>query len=380
MIKSFALQLWTTPQIRPAISIPWWDKGLAILFLGLSVLEGFSRTDLAWQPLALGATSLFTLALLWRRRAPLWAFVIPYGVLQVIELIAKSNGIPWTGLNAAIYILLLWYSLFRWGAGRQCLGGALFFLGGFSVARVIDPVPLPDTLGAIVFLLFPALVGITLRILASHQQQEIEQVKLRERAELARELHDTVAHYVSAIAVQAQAGQVAAQQQPDAPIGALKNIEQAATQTLSELRAMVKTLRQDGFAATDPGKTLVDVDSLLSPLDLSIRKEFAGNLEALPVTIQGALYRVIQESLTNIQRHAVGATNVTIKLTATNEQAELTITNNGRVHNVNSSGFGLIGMAERIQLLEGEFTAGPLTQGGWQVSARIPLVETIDDH
>ena len=124
---------------------------------------------------------------------------------------------------------------------------------------------------AIVFLLFPAALGASVRYRTTSRLRELDQVKLREREQLARELHDTVAHHVSAIAIRAQAGRVVAASHPDAAVDALEVIEEEASRTLAEMRSMVGALREDEEPELAPQRGVADIERLARPAPVTGR-------------------------------------------------------------------------------------------------------------
>ncbi|NUP14906.1 MAG: two-component sensor histidine kinase [Streptomyces sp.] len=202
-------------------------------------------------------------------------------------------------------------------------------------------------------------------------------VLARERAQLAREMHDVVSHQVSLIAVQAGALQVAATD-PDFKEGA-RTIRTLSVDTLDELRHMVTLLRASGGRATEltPQPTLADLHKLVTTSGLDA--ELAGELPASVSTpAQRAIYRTVQEALTNVRKHAPGAT-ATVRLWHTDDGTGtafgVTVTNTPPTRAslpLPGSHQGLIGLRERAELLDGTFDSGPTADGGYEVSLRIP--------
>ena len=139
---------------------------------------------------------------------------------------------------------------FRWGSGRDATIGMAFVLGGSVISELLAG-DVGDAIASVPFLLLPGAIGATVRYRASSRLREREQITLREREQLARELHDTVAHHVSAIAIRAQAGRALAASRPGAAVEALEVIEDAASRTLTELRAIVGALRDGDEAELD---------------------------------------------------------------------------------------------------------------------------------
>ena len=154
---------------------------------------------------------------------------MPHGHRELLTVPTHSHG----------FFLILPYALLRWGSGRESILGFTVMAISFTTAMWMGAHGWAEVLGASLFLLFPAALGASVRYQDSAQRRAAEQVRLREREQLARELHDTVAHHVSAIAIQAQAGRALADTHPDAPAEALATIEEEASRTLSEMRRMV---------------------------------------------------------------------------------------------------------------------------------------------
>ena len=202
-------------------------------------------------------------------------------------------------------------------------------------------------------------------------------MKLLEREQLARELHDTVAHHVSAIAIRAQAGRVVAPSDRAAALDALRVIEEEASRTLTEMRAMVGALRDGAEADLAPQRGVADIDRLAG--DGHDRPEVAvertGDLERLRPTVDAALYRLAQESITNARRHARHATRIRVLIRGDVDLVHLTVVDDGDASAFDprtASGFGLVGMAERAKLLGGTFEAGPNRSRGWTVDVALP--------
>jgi signal transduction histidine kinase len=200
------------------------------------------------------------------------------------------------------------------------------------------------------------------------------EVKLREREQLARELHDTVAHHVSAIAIQAQAGQAVAASRPAAALEALAIIEREASRTLTEMRTMVGALRAGDEAALAPQPVSSDIDRLAVSTTLPVIVERSGDLADLNPLVDRALFRLAQESITNATRHARHATSVTVRLQGESDRVLLSVTDDGdaRAFEPLHHGFGLVGMTERANLLGGTLHAGPDPRRGWSDHAVLP--------
>ncbi|HMJ75386.1 MAG TPA: histidine kinase [Iamia sp.] len=234
--------------------------------------------------------------------------------------------------------------------------------------------------------------GLYLRHLDDSQVQAAHDARRAERLDLARELHDLVAHYVTGIVVQAQAAQVVADRDPTAAGAALDRIEGAGRDALGAMRTLVGSLRaEDEDAPTAPPPGLVALDGLAGLSDLVERSRATG----LPVTVtvtpdaaraaHGAaatsIHRIVQESLTNVHRHAAEPTRAEVDVRLVGTHLVVTVTDDGRQagdadRTLVGAGFGLVGMAERAHALAGSLTAGPLDPPahGWRVQATLPVV------
>jgi signal transduction histidine kinase len=199
---------------------------------------------------------------------------------------------------------------------------------------------------------------------------------LQERAELARELHDTVAHHVSAIAIRAQAGRALAETNPDAPLDALQVIEEEASKTLAEMRAMVGALRRGEEPELGPVPGIADIERLArdSSEGPELSVSISGDLDGLAPAVDAAIYRLAQESITNALRHARHATTIEVAVSGDNKWARLTVRDDGELRHtgIPEPGFGLISMGERVKLLGGSLETGPGPVRGWVVSAVLP--------
>ena len=356
----------------------WRDWVLVAVLVPVAILEGIFREDVVWRPVALvlGVGLVFTL--LWRRTQPLAVVVVAFGALAAVDIARLFGPDGSVGLYSMIYVILLPYSLFRWGAGREAAIGLVIILATGVFGAANDPGnSLVDAVLGLAFLLFPAALGASVRYWANSRLREMDQVKLREREQLARELHDTVAHYVSAIAIQAQAGLTVAASEPEAAIGALEVIEKAASRTLAEMRSMVGALRDGEEPDLAPQRGLSELARLAHSAGDGprVHLELTGDLDDLGPSVEAAIYRLAQESITNARRHARHASRVVVHVDGADDRVRLTVSDDGEAGPLGGSswsGYGLVGMAERAKLLGGTFEAGPSPDRGWTINAVLP--------
>ncbi|GAB1639747.1 hypothetical protein KRMM14A1259_01700 [Krasilnikovia sp. MM14-A1259] len=197
-----------------------------------------------------------------------------------------------------------------------------------------------------------------------------------ERLRIARELHDMVAHNIGIVALQAGSANLVVDTQPEVARQALHNIEVAGRETLAGLRRMLVALRETPpeHPSTVPG--LADVKRLAtetSEAGLPVELRWQGDRRALPPEVDIAAYRIIQEAITNVVRHA-GARTCRVTVEYQDEELVIEVLDDGTgVADTTGAGFGLIGMSERVGLLHGDFCAQPRPNGGFRVSARLPM-------
>jgi signal transduction histidine kinase len=224
--------------------------------------------------------------------------------------------------------------------------------------------------------------GCALRLLDYRRHAAAEAVRREERLGLARELHDIVAHHVTGVVLQAQAARIVSRRNPEALDGTLVGIEQAGADALAAMRRVVGLLREpeDG-AGSAPGPERLT--------DLVRRFERHGHGPAVclnlpadkapwPPEVTSTVYRIVQEALTNIARHAPNARLATIDVVQTPGRVSVEITDDavpGAARHPHRGGFGLIGMRERVEVLGGTLRAGPRSDTGWSVQATLPVAE-----
>jgi len=216
--------------------------------------------------------------------------------------------------------------------------------------------------------------------------QAAAQTAMAERLRIARELHDIVAHSIGIIAIQAGAGRRVFDARPDEARDALASIEATSRETLSGLRRMVTGLRHvdlepgPGQAPPGPAPGLTAIERLAaSTLEAGVKVDvdWHGSREPLPADIDLSAFRIIQEAVTNVVRHA-GTGQCQVCIDRQDGQLSIEVTDSGRGGSgdgggVAGTGYGITGMRERAALLGGDFSAGPRPGGGFRIAARLPL-------
>ncbi|MFC4058058.1 sensor histidine kinase [Planomonospora corallina] len=376
-VPAFLRSVWDEPRPPGPPRRVWRDWALVGVLAPLAVLEGVLRPDLPWRTVSVAVAVGLLPTLLWRRTRPLPMVVICFAATGLVPLLV---GGPPSEMYTMAYQLILPYSLFRWGSGREVVTGTAIMTVSAAVSAVSGRAPGPDAIGAFAVLLATVALGGAFRYRAGARMRELEQAKLLERERLARDLHDTVAHHVSAMAVRAQAGLATAASRPDAATEALHVIEAEAARALAEMHAMVRVLRRDRPdepVDLEPGRRIADLGRLAGrdgagpAVDVAI----SGVLDGLPPSVEAAVYRLAQESVTNARRHARHATRIEVRVTADDASVRLRVSDDGDgglIRPAASPGYGLIGMIERAHLLGGTCVAGPGPDRGWTVTAVLP--------
>jgi len=345
-----------------------------------------------WRPLdALGylLLALGPLALVARRRWPL-------GVLAVVEAVSlaySARTYPEGGTGLTVFVAL--YTVAAMERRRLVVAAAAVTVAlavvtevTFYRATMFEGEPL---YGAVV-LLAAVFLGEAVRNRRAYvaelrdraeraertREDEARRRVDEERMRIARELHDVVSHSIGVISVQAGVAAHLLERRPDKAGEALATIRQASDEALDELHAMLGVLRQpDGHAPLAPAPGLAQLDALVAMAEgAGLRVEVdAGGAANLPPAVDLACYRIVQESLTNVVRHA-GASSATVTVAADGDTLLVEVTDDGPgapgAGNGNGTRQGIVGMRERARALGGTLEAGPRPEGGFRVSARLP--------
>jgi signal transduction histidine kinase len=366
--------VWEEPRPPHAPARIWWDRALVGALVAIALVEGALRPDLPWRAVSVAVTVGLVPTLLWRRTRPLLMVAIVFGTCGLVS--GLTGGAALQNYTIA-YVVSLPYSLFRWGSGREAVIGSVIVLGKVGVSVALGNINLVQGLGGSALLLTTAALGVAFRYRAMARARQLDQVKMLERERLARDLHDIVAHHVSAIAIRAQAGLVASALHPHAATDALHVIEAEASRALTEMRSMVHVLRRDRPAELAPNPRIPDLEHLAgrSRTGPAVDVEIMGDLDDVPPSVATAIYRLAQESVTNARRHARHATRIEVRVTTDDTSVHLRVSDDGETGsalNGGSPGYGLIGMIERAGLLGGTCEAGPNPDRGWTVTAVLP--------
>jgi signal transduction histidine kinase len=361
---------------------------------------------MTWAFAALGCILLASAFLL--RRRPLTAVAVTLGgsvVIQALEPLRTSTVLMVVAGAAGIEICYITATRAR----RVSVTG-LVMAGAGLLALPLGPSPAPASAmnphtadpppvsvhltsfgGGLAGSVLPAavlvaviawLIGNSIR--QAHAQAELmraqasAQTVMAERLRIARELHDMLAHSIGIIAIQAGAGRRVFDARPAEAREALATIESASRETLSGLRRMVTGLRHAGpgseQAPLGPAPGLADIEQLAAmttDAGVQVEVDWRGSREPLPADIDLSAFRIIQEAVTNVVRHA-GTGHCQVLISQQDGQLLLEVTDSGR-GGAAGTGYGITGMRERAALLGGDFSAGPRPGGGFRVTARLPL-------
>lgn len=396
--------MWTVPTSHPLL---WLTRHPVARDVGITVIVGaFSLAsflahnhDAAVRHAAWWGAPFLILAvvpLVWRRQVPLAVL----GAITVgqIALDLANFGSP-NGISLGIALATVGVS----APTRRRQRSLIVFvavIGVFSVTTIfLDTGWAHPTLARFVFLPFAFLIGESVRrrhdigaamieraSRAEREQELLAQQRVNEeRTRIARELHDVVAHSVTVMIIQAGAARRQLTQDPTKTAAALEAIEESGRQAMTELRHILGVLRSGEAGREDdsldlaPQATLTDLTTLTqSDPNLPVSLFVKGDMSDVPAATQLAAYRLVQEALTNIRKHAGAVTSVNVLADRHNGSLDISVTDNGRgaAADETEQGFGLQGMSERVGLATGSFKAGPRVGGGWKVSATFALPES----
>ena len=386
-----------SPQLRSLTPAAWvslaWGVGAAFTFLMRQRLPGESAPSVIagvlyyrWDGVAmLALAAVLNVAgcrLLGQRPLSAVGLLLASAVVATTPL--SAGEIPmaqFLAVDVALYFIAANESR---RTGRVALGMALGTLAGYLTFRLLSrwTVGTSAELAVALTAVIAWLLGNAAREAREHAEaaraQAAAQAVTAERLRIARELHDMVAHSIGVIALQAGAAGRVIDSQPAMARAALGEIEATGRETLAGLRRMLGALRQSapGRAPLDPGPGLADVPRLAEAttaagVRVAVRR--LGDPGPLPPEIDVSAYRIVQEAVTNVVRHS-GADSCRVTIDRRGDELSIEVLDGGRgAGAATGTGWGLVGMRERVALLHGEFTAGPLAGGGFLVSARLPL-------
>jgi signal transduction histidine kinase len=374
----------------------------------------------SFGPLQVVCAFALGLPFAWRRLAPFWCLVACVG----LPLMAFALHLP----DPSVGFIVLWFAIHAiamrstersllWGRRFVVLLTTISVIGA-AIATVLDRSTLINGSGGQIRSVFLAIAGIGafiatawlsgwlgrgreahIALLAERateleQQRDVEarQAVQDERLRIAREVHDVVAHHVSVMGVQAGAARMMVQRDPDRAAAVISQIEESSRSAIADLSRLVMFLREKAEPGADetPGSTSVadlpqpsieQVDDLLADaklagMDLTVNTTGVPN--KVPASVGLCAYRIVQEALTNIRKHAGHGANTVVDLFYGTDRVEVSVQNRGRIGiaQKDSAGHGIVGMRERVGLVGGQLSVGPVA-GGYRVHAILPFVGNV---
>jgi signal transduction histidine kinase len=368
------------------------ERGFDLLVVGLAVVSEIELwvSDVPGPTWVLApGVLLYTLPLLFRRRFPFLAPVFVFGVHIAISFAdPQAAGSLDTG---SIALVLTFWAVGSYNDGQLAIAGLGIGLGTLAIiAAEDDRVDVALAVNsAIVYTaawLFALLLSRRSRRahaaeeraaqLERDQHEQARAAAAGERARIARELHDVIAHSVSVMTVQAGAARTLLPEHPEQALPPLLAVEETGREALAEMRRLLGILREGDAPALAPQPGLTDLRTLAESVrdaGLPVQVTVEGRPRPLPAGVDLTAYRIVQEALTNTLKHA-GPTRASVVVHYDRDAVVLSITDDGRAPAAtDGSGHGLAGMQERVTLYGGELYAGPGPNGGFAVSARLPV-------
>ncbi|MFD4946221.1 sensor histidine kinase [Streptomyces sp. NPDC058239] len=335
---------------------------------------------------------LGAVALIWRRRNPMAVLAATAG-LTVVELVRSDPPAP----VVMSTVIALYTVAARTDRPTTWRVGLLTMAALTAAAMFFGPAPWysQENFGVFAWTGMAGAVGDAVRSRRAFvdaireraeraertRDEEARRRVAEERLRIARDLHDVVAHHIALVNVQAGVAAHVMDKRPDQAKEALAHVREASRSALNELRATVGLLRQSGDpeAPTEPAPGLAVLDELVDTVrraGLPVEVACTDRRPPLPAAVDLAAYRVIQEALTNVRKHAGPGAKAEVSVVRVGATAEVTVIDNGSgggVRNGDGGGHGLLGMRERVTALGGSLTAGPRYGGGFRVHAILPV-------
>ncbi len=377
MVRSASLRLERLP-LDGTIAV-----GVAVLQLG--VTASFAHVQDGREPLDVLGIALLAagpLSLYWMRRAPLPVLAFTLTTTLAYWALDYPRGPAFIALTVAFAA-----AVFGGHRGAAWLSAAVAWVGFAWLPGWVGDAPAPSLGKMIGLAAWMFVLAAVVELLAFHKARKHEAERARrqeeiaragqERLRIARELHDVLAHNVSLINVQAGTALHLLDKQPERARPALEAIKDASSETLREVRSVLGILRGPGEEAPrSPTAGTAGVEELISrtaAAGIAVASEVRGEPRPLPASVDLAVYRILQEALTNVARHAQPAV-ATVRLTFADDELTLEVEDDGAGNGeVPAAGNGIAGMRERVAALGGDFSAGPRGDSGFRVAARLPL-------
>ncbi len=369
---------------------------LAVVDVASTSAEGL-RGDRAADLLAYALVIAGSVSLVWRRRTPITVLAVVTAVLIAFWLRGYGALLSVLGLPALFAVAAHAENRRRawWAIGVAC--GSLMLVASVSVLDRPGGFAYLQAFSVVAFLIGAIAAGVLIRnrerIFVDTERRaaaaeadrlaEAQRAVVRERSRIAREMHDVVAHGMSVVAVQAAAGREIVHTNPDKAAEVFARIEAVGRESLTELRRMLGVLRDGGDddASLSPQPGVADIAACVaqsSATGVATELVIDGRQQPLAPGIELAAFRIVQEALTNVRKHAGGSASATVRISYEPDALVVEVTDDGRGAATSLSGVGsgngLIGMRERVEIYGGQFTSGPRRGGGYAVRAVLPIV------
>ena len=356
------------------------DQWVAAALVVVVELQIFLGGHTGWPAVSEAVVgALVTGSVAVRRR---WPAAVGIGVQALLVVEGHIGHLPAGAVTVGWFCAL--YAMAVWTSWRWFGIGVVFFCGSNLLPTLGDPAQMRVignfTAVVVLIMLFLRLIvgGRERQLRMAEREREVarREAVVEERARIARELHDAIAHHVSMMVVQAGAERRVLDPSQESTREVLGTIERVGRGALTEMRRLVGMLRSDQPDALTPQPSLADVPELVGGLraaGLPVELDIDGERRELPVGIELSAYRVIQEGLTNALKHAGGA-RVRVHIAYGPRSLELRISDDGAGAPVSvpSGGHGLVGIRERVTLYGGELEAGPRDDGGFVLRVLLP--------
>ncbi len=375
---------------------PWWSDSLLALALTVisvgSVVGSRTRYGYAFPVLAAVAALFTTVPIVLRRYRPLGVLAVTVTAETLLLIFSNDSPVP-------VGVIVALYTVAAYCERRVSIRAAAWVAAPITVGEIVNNGPHAGrVIPELAVIAIAWVIGDNLRTrraylselkeraarLEREREDKADRAVIEERARIARELHDVIAHNVSVMVVQAAAGEDVFDEDPDKARESLAAVASTGRAALTELRRLLGVIRAEddrGDPAYAPQPGIERIDELVGqvretglPVELSV----LGEARPLPEGVGLCAYRIVQEALTNTLKHAdASASQVHLRYVA--DALELQVLDDGHgatTLNGEAGGQGLIGMRERVALFGGELTAGPRSGRGYEVRARLPLEET----
>lgn len=367
---------------------------LVVVVTGIpAVIASIAAAPLAqvpwWAVLGLvAAAAAASVSLLWRRRWPL----LPVAVASAVSVLPS----PMSG-GGLLPLVAALYALGAYAVGRTVWIGFAIAAAASAVANLVGTATEDVTLAgritaavvAVLFALVAVLIGVSVggrrryvdslvaraRDLARERDQEAQLVAAAERARIAREMHDVVSHGLTVVVTLAEGAAAVTPSDPERGAETMRRVADTGRSALSEMRRLLGVLAEPGDSSPlTPQPGVGDLNDLVERFretGLPVRLSTSGTVPVDP-GLGLAVHRIVQESLTNVLRHAPAASRVDVTVACSDHEVSITVDDDAVAHaapRTTGSGRGLVGMRERALMYGGTVDAGPRTGGGWRVHA-----------